>query len=339
MSGNYRKTAEKVVQMLGLKLKEKNVMESFEVEKISKEELKKRIDEIILFTRVTPHQKRKIIDCLQEKGEIVAMRGDGVNDALALREAEVRVAGGSESEVAKEAGDLVLLDNNFKTIISTCEEGRSIFYQYQKNRQMHPFKFIFRERGHLFSWNFKIPSAFNYRSNFMASFNPDLTFVFEPKEKNLMKRAPIDVKKEPILDKFLLRTIGIVTVFVTLLIISLYWYLGIKNENLALRRTLVFATLASIDLIYIFSFKNLKKSIPQMENFFQNKFLFLSILYGFLLLFAAVYLPPFNKILGTYSLSWWDWILVFSIGVMTTFVLEISKSFHKISKSQWINLK
>jgi len=195
MSGNYRKTAEKVVQMLGLKLKEKNVMESFEVEKISKEELKKRIDEIILFTRVTPHQKRKIIDCLQEKGEIVAMRGDGVNDALALREAEVRVAGGSESEVAKEAGDLVLLDNNFKTIISTCEEGRSIFYQYQKNRQMHPFKFIFRERGHLFSWNFKIPSAFNYRSNFMASFNPDLTFVFEPKEKNLMKRAPIDVKK------------------------------------------------------------------------------------------------------------------------------------------------
>jgi Ca2+-transporting ATPase len=337
VTGDYRKTAEKIAQQLGFKIEGKNIMESSELEKISKEELKERIDDIILFTRVTPHQKRKIVDCLQEKGEVVAMTGDGVNDALALKEADVGVVVGTGTEVAKEAGDLVLLDNNFKTIIAACEEGRSIFTNIKKTVG-YMLSNSFLEISVIFlAGILKLPPPLTIVQilwlHLICDGPPDLTFAFEPKEKDLMERKPIDVRKEPVLDKSLLSLMGIVTIFVTLLAIPLYWYFGIKNQNLTLGRTLVFATLASIDLIYILSFKNLRKTIPKMENFLQNKFLFFSIMYGFLLLFVAIYIPFFNKILGTSTLTWWHWILVFGIGIATTLILEISKSLHKSFKN------
>jgi Ca2+-transporting ATPase len=133
VTGDYRKTAERVAKSLGLEIEPENVMESEELERISKEELKEKIDKIVLFTRVLPHQKRKIVDCLQEKGEVVAMTGDGVNDALALKEADIGIAVGEATEVAKEAADLILLDSNFKTIISACEEGRLILSNIKKS--------------------------------------------------------------------------------------------------------------------------------------------------------------------------------------------------------------
>jgi len=127
VTGDYRKTAERVASHIGFKLGPENILEGKDLEKISEEELKERIDRIELFTRVSPHQKQKIVKALQEKGEVVAMTGDGVNDALSLKKASIGVVMGSATEVAKEAGDLILLDNNFKTIIAACEEGRLIF--------------------------------------------------------------------------------------------------------------------------------------------------------------------------------------------------------------------
>ncbi len=329
VTGDYRKTAERVANYLGLEITPENVMESEELEKISKEELKEKIDKIVLFTRVLPHQKRKIVDVLQEKGEIVAMTGDGVNDALALKEADIGIAVGEATEVAKEAADLILLDSNFKTIVSACEEGRLILSNIKKSVG-YVLSNSFLEIAVLFlAGILRFPPPLTIPQilylHLICDGPPDLIFAFEPKEKGLMERKPIDIKKEPILDKLLITLIFSITIFVSLISTFLFFNFGIKSENLKLASTLVFATLGTIDLIYVVSFKNLKRPIIRIENFFENKFLPLAILYGFLLLFLAIYFPPLQKVLNTMPLKFWHWGIVFSIGILTTILLEILK--------------
>ena len=329
VTGDYRKTGERVAKFLGLEISPENVMESEELEKISREKLKEKIEKIVLFTRVLPHQKRKIVEVLKEKGEVVAMTGDGVNDALALKEADIGIAVGEATEVAKEAADLILLDSNFKTIVLTCEEGRLILSNIKKSVG-YVLSNSFLEIAVLFlAGILKLPPPLTIPQilylHLICDGPPDLIFAFEPKEKDLMERKPIDLKKEPILDKFLITLIFSITVFVSLVSIFLFYDFGIKNENLKLASTLVFATLGAIDLIYVISFKNLKKLIINTENFFQNKFLPLAILYGFLLLFFAIYFPPLQKALSTVPLQTWHWGIVFGIGILTTLLLEILK--------------
>jgi Ca2+-transporting ATPase len=330
VTGDYRKTAERVARFLGLKVLPENVMESEELEKISKEEMKEKIDKIVLFTRILPHQKRKIVDVLQEKGEVVAMTGDGVNDALALKEADIGIAMGEATEVAKEAADLILLDSNFKTIILTCEEGRLILSNIKKSVG-YILSNSFLEIAVLFlAGILRFPPPLNIPQilylHLICDGPPDLIFAFEPKEKDLMERKPIDLRKEPILDKFLITLIFSITLFVSLISTFLFFNFGIKMANLKLASTLVFVTLGAIDLIYVSSFKNLTKPIIKTENFFKNKFLFFAIFYGLLLLFFAIYFPPLQKILNTTPLELWHWSIVFGVGILTTILLEILKA-------------
>jgi Ca2+-transporting ATPase len=336
VTGDYRKTAEKLAKLLGLEINPENVMESEELEKISKEKLREKIDKIVLFTRVLPHQKKKIVDVLQDKGEVVAMTGDGVNDALALKKADIGIAVGEATELAKEAADLILLDSNFKTIISTCEEGRLILSNIKKSVG-YVLSNSFLEIAVLFlAGILKFPPPLTIPQilylHLICDGPPDLIFAFEPKEKDLMERRPIDIKKESILDKFLISLISSITIFVSLISIFLFFNFGIKEGNLRLASTLVFATLGTIDLIYVISFKNLRKLIIKTENFFENKFLPFAILYGFLLLFFAIYFPPLQRALDVVPLKLWHWGIVFGVGILTTFLLEILKMFFAKNK-------
>lgn len=341
VTGDYRKTAEALAKNLGILVLKENIMEGKEIEKISTEELKEKIEKISIFARVLPSQKRKIVDCLQKKGEIVAMTGDGVNDALALKEADVGIAVDEATEVAKEAADLILLDSNFKTIISACEEGRLILSNIKKTVG-YILSNSFLEITLIFlAGIFGFPPPLSIVQilwlHLICDGPPDLTFAFEPPEKDLMEKKPIDMKQENILDPLLLSLIFIVTAVTTLICLWIYWLIGIKENNLVLGSTLVFASLGAVDLIYIFSFKNLKKPILKSENFFANKFLFLSILYGFSLLFLAIYHPALNKILTTTPLKEpWQIGIIFGVGILTMLVLELAKIvFHeKISKGK-----
>ena len=329
ITGDYRKTAEKLAKSLGLSVTPESIMDFEELEKISKNELKRRIDKIVLFSRVLPHQKRKIVEVLKEKGEVVAMTGDGVNDALALKEADIGIAVGEATEVAKEAADLILLDSNFKTIIKTCEEGRLILSNIKKSIG-YVLSNSFLEIAILFlAGIFKLPPPLTIPQilylHVICDGPPDLIFAFEPKEKDLMKRKPIDIKREPILDKFLITLILSITIFVSLISTFLFFKVGIKSENLKLASTLVFATLGAIDLIYVISFKNLKKPIIKTEGFFKNKFAFGAITYGFLPLFLAIYLSPLQKVLNTVALEPFHWVIVFGVGILTVILLEILK--------------
>ncbi|MDD5145317.1 MAG: cation-translocating P-type ATPase [Candidatus Pacebacteria bacterium] len=329
VTGDYRKTAEKIADLLGFNLKPENILEGSELEKISDEELKNKIENISLFTRVTPHQKMKIIKALQERGETVAMTGDGVNDAPALKKADIGVVVGSASDVAKEAGDLVLLDNNFKTIVAACEEGRLIFANIKKvvgYILSNSFAEIFLIFGAMVL-NFPAPLTIVQILwiHLVCDGPPDIMLGFEPKEKGIMQENPKDIKKESILPRSMMFLIFAISCAVGFTSLFYFWYFNNKTGDLKLARTLVFASIGTVSLVYIFAFKNLKKLIIHTENFFHNLPLFLSVGYGFLLIFSAVYIPGLNKFLGTVPLEFFHWVLVFAVALISTLLVEMVK--------------
>jgi len=336
VTGDYRKTAERVAINLGFKLESKNVLEGQELEVISEEELKKKIDDIVIFSRIVPHQKQKIVKVLQEKGEVVAMTGDGVNDALALKKADIGVAVGSASEVAKEAGDLILLDNNFKTIVAAIEEGRLIFSNIKKVVSYvlsNSFVEIFLIFGSIIlNLPYPLTIVQILWLHLICDGPPDIILGFEPKEKDLMKERPQNIQKESILSDSMKFLIFGISFIVGSLCLFLFWYILKKTGDLAFVRTLIFATVAVVDLIYIFSFKNLKKPVFKTDNFFQNKLLFLGVFYGFFLTFAAVYLPALNRILGTTPLKPFYWLLVLGVALIATFWTEVVKFIYNQKK-------
>lgn len=329
VTGDYRKTAERVAASLGFKLEPKNFLEGKELENISEDELKRRIDEIKVFSRVTPHQKQKIVRALQEKGEIVAMTGDGVNDAQALKSANIGVVVNSASDVAKEAGNLILLDNNFKTIVAACEEGRLIFSNIKKTVGYvlsNSFAEITLILGAvLLDIPFPLTVAQILWSHIICDGPPDLVLAFEPKENSLMRERPEDIRREEIMSGFIKFLIFAISLSTGILSLFLFWYFGVKQGDLNFGRTIAFAVIASDNLIYIFAYKNLKKPIARAENFFQNKHMFWGVAYGFFFLFLAIYLPFLNRVLGTVPLQAWHWLLIFGVGLFATLLIELAK--------------
>jgi len=330
VTGDYCKTAQNVAKRLGLQIKPESIMEGGELEKLSQEELMQKIGGIQLFARILPHQKLKIVKALQAKGEIVAMTGDGVNDAPALKAADIGVALGSGSEVAKEASDLILLDNNFKTIEAAVEEGRLIYANIKKvvgyvlSNSFVEIVLIF---GAIMAG---LPAPLTIVQilwiHLICDGPPDIMLGFERKEKGLMREKPRDIKKDEILSgymKFLIFSISLTAGLATL---AFFWYFKNKTGNLELARTVAFAAIATVDLIYVFSFKNLKSSIIKTKRFFDNKLLILGVIYGFVLIFAAVYLPGLNRILGTKPLPAQHWLIIFGLGLSITLLIEIVKA-------------
>lgn len=329
VTGDFRKTAERVAMNLGFEINDHNVLEGNDLEKMSEEELKKIIEKIVLFSRVTPHQKLKIVKALQDNGEVVAMTGDGVNDAPALKKADIGVAVGSATEVAKEAADLILLDNNFKTIVAACEEGRLIFSNLKKvigYALSNSFVVIVLIFGAIL---LGLPAPLLIVQilwvHLICDGPPDIILSFEPKEAGLMQEDPKKMKSEQILNgwmKFLIFTISLGGGG---LILWLFWYFEKETGDISYARTIAFATVGAVDLIYIFAYKDLRNPIFRMKNFFVNKWLFWGIIYGFVLLVMALYIPGLNNALQVVPLSAKDWVLVIGVGLLALIWVEIVK--------------
>ena len=330
VTGDFRETAIKIAKTLGLRSDNESIMEASELEKISHEGLKKKIEHITIFPRITPHQKLKIVEALQDTGEVVAMTGDGVNDALALKKADIAVAVANASDVAKEVSDLILLDSNFKTIVAACEEGRVILANVKKvvsYTLSNSFVEIILIFGAVLL-NFPTPLtvAMILWINLICDGPIDIVLGFEGKEKGVMGITPSQVQRENILDKFVVMMTLAVSFSVGALSLLFFWYYLSKTGNLNLARTVAFAIVISASIIYVFAFKNLKKPLLKSGNLFGNKYLIFGVAYGVVLILAAVYLPYLNKILGTVPVAPGFWFLVLAVGMVAIFWIELFKS-------------
>ena len=329
ITGDFRKTAEYIAKKIGFKLKDKNILEGEEIENMSDEKLKEVIGDICLFTRITPIQKLRIVKALQENGEIVAMTGDGVNDAPALKKADVGIVVGSATEVAKESADLILIDSNFKTIISACEEGRKIFSNIKKVVAYilsNSFVEIIIIAGAIFM-NLPVPLtvAQILWINLICDGPLDIVLGFESRRKNLEDDNPQKLRNKEILSNPMKIMIFIVSFTVGIMGLLLFSYSWGKTNNLALSQTSAFTTISTSYILYIFSFKDLSKPIYKMEKFFKNKYLLIAVLYSIMMLLVGIYEPHLSKLLGTEALPLNAWPPIIGVGIISLIWVELIK--------------
>ncbi|MGB9848187.1 MAG: cation-translocating P-type ATPase [Minisyncoccia bacterium] len=327
VTGDHKNTALSVAKEIGLKIKEDEIIEGKELANISDEEFFKKIEKIKLYARVEPLQKLKIIEAIQGKGEIVAMTGDGVNDASALKKANIGVALGSGTDIAKESADLILLENNFSIIVLAVEEGRHIIDNIRKiitYLLAGGFtELVLIGLSVIFALPLPVLSGQILWKNLIESTPPSLALTFEPKEDNIMNRKP-ENPNLPLLNKemkFIIFVVGMLTNFILFFLFYYLWKIDYPLERI---RSIMFVGLIIDSLFFIFSCKNLRKNIWEY-SIFDNKYLLITIACCFLVMVAAIYLPVFNWLLKTTPLNYIEWIILFMFGFLNLVMIEISK--------------
>ncbi|PIY78509.1 MAG: ATPase, partial [Parcubacteria group bacterium CG_4_10_14_0_8_um_filter_35_7] len=317
VTGDHRLTAQAVAQEVGFTTEEENILEGKELDKMSDEDLKKVAGKIDIYARVEPKHKLRIIDALQAKGEVVAMTGDGVNDAPALKSADIGVALGSGTDVAKGASDIVILDDNFRTIVQSIERGRVAFENIKKVT-LYLLADSFSEIilvGGTILMGFPLPilPAQILWINLIEDGLPNIALAFEAGEKEVMKDPPQKIT-EPILDKEMKVLIFIIGLITDLVLFVVFWWLWKAGYDIAYIRTMIFVMLGLDSLFYVFSCRSLRFTIFH-KNPFSNKFLSISVLIGVAFLAGGVYLPFCQTILRTVFLSLEDWFLPITLSI------------------------
>ncbi|MBI2062560.1 MAG: HAD-IC family P-type ATPase, partial [Candidatus Yanofskybacteria bacterium] len=274
MTGDHRGTAEAVAKEIGLEIGKENVLDSSELKLLSDAELKKRLPFLRVISRVSPLDKMRIVKTFQEMGEVVAMTGDGVNDAPSIKQADIGIAMGSGTEVAREIADLVLLDNNFETITAAVEEGRQIMHNIRKvivYLLSDTADELFLIGGALLTGLALPLNALQILwVNFFSDSFPAVAFAFEKNIDGLTYR-PQSAKTglfDPTM-RFLILFIGLST---SAFLFVLYWLLLRAGFPEDLVRTFIFASFGSYTLFLAFSLRSLEKSIFKYPVF-SNRYL------------------------------------------------------------------
>jgi Ca2+-transporting ATPase len=334
-TGDHKLTAETVARELGFKITKENILEGIELDKLSDNGLEKILDKIKVYARVEPKHKTRIIQAWQERGEIVAMTGDGINDAPALKRADIGIALGSGTEVAKETSDLILLNDSFSIIIKAVEEGRAILDNIRKvitYLLSDSFtEVILVGISILFGFPLPITAVQILWVNLIEDGLPDIALAFEKEEEDLMKLKPAGHKIHLLTRemKVIIFIIGLIT---DLILLGLFFWLAENDHNITHIRTMIFACLSIDSLFYVFSCKSLRRNLWHI-NIFSNKLLILSLIIGVSTLFLAIYNPLLQTLLKTIPLGFHDWLIIISLGLIELFLIEITK-WHFIVRHQ-----
>jgi P-type Ca2+ transporter type 2C len=328
ITGDHKLTAMEIARQIGLDATENKVIDGQEMMKLSASELKARVADVAVFARVSPHDKLKIVQALQANGEVVAMTGDGINDAPALKAADIGISVGAASDVAKETSDMVLLDSNFSTIIAAIEQGRIIFQNIKKTivfTLSDCWREIILIVGCLI---LKLPlpivAAQILWINLISDGLPAAALTVEDAEPGVMKLKP-EKRGGSLLDRQMKIIIFAIGIFSSLLIFALYYWLRLKNFDWQYTRSLIFAVLGVNSLVYVFSCKSLTRPLWR-SRLLSNKFLLTSVAVGGLLVMLPIYLPILQTSLNLGALTLKDWGMAVGLSLIQVILIEIVKS-------------
>lgn len=336
ITGDHKVTASAIAKEIGILTEGAKAVDGAEIEHLSDEELKSYVDEISVYARVSPEHKIRIVNAWQQKGNIVAMTGDGVNDAPALKQADIGVAMGiTGSEVAKDAAAMVLLDDNFATIVKAVENGRNL---YQNIKNSIQFLLSGNTAGLivvLYASLVGLPVPFApvhlLFINLLTDSLPAIALGLEPHKKEVMKEKPRPID-EPILTKGFLFDIGIQGIIIAAVTLTAF-YIGLKNGGASLASTMAFATLCLSRLFHGFSSKD-KKPVLFTKSMFNNLYLWAAFGIGFLLLNIVLLIPVLHSIFFVVELSWNMLFTIYFLSFFSMVIVQVVKICFQILRNK-----
>ncbi|WP_050608028.1 calcium-translocating P-type ATPase, PMCA-type [Clostridium niameyense] len=331
ITGDHKVTAFAIAKELGIAEDESQAIFGHELDNMSDEELLNKIDNLRVFARVSPEHKVKIVKAFKNKGNIVSMTGDGVNDAPSLKTADIGVAMGiTGTDVAKGASDMVLTDDNFSTIVSAIKEGRNIYNNIKKSiiflLSCNLGEIIALFIGIILGWPSPLRPIHLLWVNLITDSLPALALGIDPGDPDVMNEMPRDPNEGLFANGGTLFTIlnGILIGILTLIAFE---FGRIKYSNSLMHaQTMAFVVLSVSQLFHSLNMRSRKKSIFQL-GLFSNKFLIGSILFGILLQDIVITIPFLSSIFKVFDLTPSDWIFVSILSVVPLIVNEIIKIF------------
>jgi Ca2+-transporting ATPase len=335
ITGDNKLTATAVGKTVGL-LDDGDVLEGSEIEKMNDEELSIAARSVSIYARAEPAHKLRIVDALKRNGHVVAMTGDGVNDAPALKKADIGIAMGiTGTDVAREASDMVITDDNFATIVNAVEEGRRIYSNIQKGA-CYLLSSNFAEVAILFTavviLDYEIVPLLALQIlfvNLVTDEFPALGLTVEPAAKDVMKLPPRDPKENILTKKIVFYSIGVtLTIFLgTFALFAWTWdsmqHLP-RGERTALAQTTAFATLIIFELFNALNSRSLEKSIFR-TGFFTNKRLLLALSGSVIAMMLAIYWEPMQAVFKTAPLVLEVWVRILLVSSTVVVTAEIMK--------------
>jgi len=330
ITGDYKDTAEAIARDLGMLSEGSKVLTGTDLDAMSDEELVAVANQVSVYARVSPIHKLRIVEAIKQNNQIVAMTGDGVNDAPALKKADIGVAMGiTGTDVAKETADMILTDDNFASIVAAVEEGRVIYSNIRKfiffllSCNIAEILIIFVAM--LVGLPIPLKPIQLLWLNLLTDAFPALALGMEAKELDIMEKPPRN-PNEPIMDHRMKWQIAIQSIFMTIAILGVFWFSLKTSSNLQVAQTYAFVTLIFSELLRAYTSRSETYSVFKI-GFFSNKYMVGGTLISFLLLLLVIYIPALREIFDTVKLSLYDWDIIVLFGIIPFLVSEISKVF------------
>jgi Ca2+-transporting ATPase len=327
ITGDHPVTAQAVARELGLLRNGGLVITGTELEAMSDEQLQREVESISVYARVSPAHKLRVVTAWQTRGHIVAMTGDGVNDAPALKKADIGIAMGiTGTDVTKEAAAMTLTDDNFASIVAAVEEGRGVFGNIKKYL-MYLLSSNIGEIGLmagsvLLGLPLPLTAVQILYVNLATDGLPALALAVDPPEKDLMKRKPRNPRTgiftRPVVTLMLLGGI-----WSTMINLGLFTWALNSGRSLDEAMTMTFISLVLIQFFKAYNFRSDRHSV--LDKPFANKWLNLAVGWEMILLVLIIYLPFLNEAFNTYALPLIDWLIVFGLALTIMPVLEMAK--------------
>lgn len=337
VTGDHAETAKSIAREVGIMSGEDNLLTSDDMQKMTDMELAEALDQTTVIARATPLDKQRIITALQQQGHVVAMTGDGINDAVALKSADIGVAMGSGKDIAKEAADLVLLDDKFETIVEAIKEGRVLRDNIKKvlafllstNAAEVAIFFVSLMLGMPLPL---LPAQILW-VNLVTDGTADIALSLEPKERDVMKRKPT-APEAALLNWEMFYHIIVTGMIVTAMTMGLYVYLlTVEHQHLIYVRTMSFTFISFVSLLSVWSFRSLKESIWK-RGVWGNRWVLASLLASAGLQLVAIYVPRMQNIFNTVALTARDWYLIIGLSLIAVVLIDLRKIVRDVA-SRW----